>query len=154
MDAIEMLTTQHAEVEALFEKLEQEHDEVSCRELVGRLVDRLTMHAALEEEIFYPAVAAMRGGAELTTRAREEHQQMKRLLDGLRDPHATKHVSSGCVAELHRTVGEHVAEEEREMMPRARMLGIATLRDLAERMETRIHGGEVAEVRAVAGQRR
>jgi len=44
----------------------------------------------------------------------------------------------------------HVAEEEGRIMPHARRLGTARLRDLAQRMEARIHCGEVAELHAAA----
>jgi hemerythrin superfamily protein len=99
MDAIELLTTQHAEVEALFEKLEQESDEVSRRELFGRLVDRLTMHTTLEEEIFYPALGALPGGASMAAHARDEHRNVKQLLEGLRDPHLEgAHAASVCTS--------------------------------------------------------
>jgi hypothetical protein len=39
------------------------------------------------------------------------------------------------------------------MMPRARSLGAAVLRDLAHWMEDRMHAGEVGEMRAVADGR-
>jgi hemerythrin superfamily protein len=153
MDAIELLTTQHAEVEALFEKLEQETDEVSRRELVGRLVDRLTMHTALEEEIFYPALGALPGGASMAGHARDEHRKVTQLLDGLREPHLEGRLCRDRLQELRRTVEHHVAEEEQDMMPRARSLGSAVLRDLAHWMEDRMHAGEVTAMRAAGSGR-
>jgi len=153
MDAIELLTTQHAEVEALFEKLEQESDEGSRRELVGRLVDRLTMHTTLEEEIFYPALGALPGGASMAAHARDEHRNVKQLLEGLRDPHLERDACRERLNELRRTVEHHVAEEEQDMMPRARSLGAAALRDLAHWMEDRMHAGEVGAMQAVANGR-
>lgn len=151
MDAIELLTTQHAEVAALFAKLDTETDEVSCREMVGRLVDRLTMHAALEEELFYPAVAALPGGDALAGHARDEHERIKDLLENLRDPHCPKREYREPLQQLRRTVEHHVAEEEREILPFARKLGTAGLRDLAHRMEARMHAGEVTEPHAAVG---
>lgn len=150
MDAIELLTTQHGEVEALFEKLDRETDETRWHELLGRLVDRLTLHAALEEEIFYPALATVQDGAPMVDHARDEHRKMTDLLEGLRDPHARKHASEARLHELRRTVEHHVAEEENDMMPRARRLGSATLRDLALEMEERMRGGDVTRGRHFA----
>lgn len=144
MDAIELLTTQHAEVAALFAKLDTETNDFSCREMVGRLADRLTMHGALEEEIFYPAVAALPGGDAVAAHALTEHQRIEDLLERLRDPHGTTRDYRGPLGELRRTVEQHVAEEERELIPLARRLGTATLRDLALHMEARIHAGEEA----------
>ncbi len=145
-----MLLTQHAEAEALFEKLDHESDEADWHDLLGRLVDRLTMHAALEEEIFYPAVATLREGKLMAERAREEHAGIVRQLEALRDPHAGKADLERPLAELWRTVQDHVAEEEAEMMPQARRLGAGCLRDLARKMEARIQVGEV-DYRKVAG---
>jgi len=152
MDAIEMLLTQHAEAEALFDKLDHESDEADWHDMLGRLVDRLTMHAKLEEEIFYPAVAELREGRELAAHARDEHATITRQLETLRNPHARKADLAPTLAELRRTVQRHVAEEERETMPQARRLGAGCLRDLGRKMEARIQVGEV-EYQKIAGTR-
>ncbi len=152
MDAIELLRTQHAEAEALFEKLAHESDESDWHELLGRLVDRLTMHAALEEEFFYPAVAELPNNGDVATHARDEHANIARQVDALRDPHARKAQSGAMLAELRRTVRHHVAEEEQEILPQACRLGAGCLRDIGRRMEARMQVGEVA-YRKTAGAR-
>lgn len=152
MDAIDILKTQHVEVTALFAKLEQEAGTADWHDLVGRLVDRLTMHATLEEEIFYPAVAGIAGGAPLVAHARDEHANVKRMLEPLRDPRADRRTCAEPLHELRRTVEHHVAEEEQEIMPCAERLGAAKLHDLAHRMESRIHLGETG-MRLAAGGR-
>ena len=152
MDAIRLLTTQHAEVDALFDKLDHEADEADWHDLCGRLIDRLTLHAALEEEIFYPAVARLADGERAqVAHARDEHAKIATLLEALRDPRLQKRACQEQLHELRRTVEHHVAEEENDLMPRAlHRLGSAGLRDLARRMEERIHAGEIADVRWVA----
>jgi hemerythrin superfamily protein len=151
MDAIELLTTQHAEVESLFDKLDHEADEPDWRDLCGRLVDRLTMHAALEEEVFYPAVARL-GEREPVAHARDEHAKIERMVEALRAPHLQKRACQDQLHELRRTVQHHAAEEENDLMPRSRhRLGAAGLRDLGRQMEERMRAGEVAEVRMAAG---
>lgn len=152
MDAIKMLTTQHAEVEALFEKLDAETHQDDWHELCGRLVDRLTMHAALEQEIFYPAVAELDDERAQVEHALDEHATIARLLDGLRDPRLEKGQCHQRLHELRRTVEHHMAEEENDLMPRARhRIGAAGLDELAQRMEDRMNAGEVAEPRRAAG---
>jgi hypothetical protein len=74
------------------------------------------------------------------------------LLEPLRDPHARKETCQADLQELRRTVEHHVAEEERDLMPRAAKLGAAGLRDVGHEMEVRIHAGETSE-RKVAGGR-
>lgn len=147
-----MLLTQHAEAEALFEKLDHETDEADWHDLLGRLVDRLTLHAALEEEIFYPAVTELQEGRVLTTQAIDAHAVIARHLDALREPSAAKADLEHALDALRRTVQQHVAEEEAEMMPQARRLGAGALRDLGRKMEARIQVGEVAYEK-VAGER-
>ena len=146
-----MLQTQHAEVEAIFEKLGHTSDEADWRDLVGRLTDRLKMHATLEQEIFYPAVMEVSGGADMVGHARNEHRQVDRLVERLREPDAMQGACADELRELQRIVTHHVAEEEGRMMPHARRLGLARLRDLAQQMEHRIRAGEVAELKAAHG---
>ena len=152
MDAIELLLTQHAEAEALFEKLANESDQADWHDMLGRLVDRLTMHAALEEEIFYPAIAGMPDNRGMAAHARDEHANIRRQLEALRDPHGEKSQLEPALTELRRTVQHHVAEEEGEMFPQARRLGAGTLRDLGRKLEARMQVGEV-EYEKVAGAR-
>ncbi len=153
MDAIEILKTQHAEMAALFAKLDDETDDADWRELVGRFVDRLTMHAALEEEIFYPAVAGLPEGAPRIAHARDEHANMTHLLEPLRDLRVDRWRCAEALRELRRTVEHHVAEEEHEVMPCAERLGPAALCNLAERIEARMHVGDTG-MRLAAGARR
>jgi hemerythrin superfamily protein len=152
MDAIDLLLTQHAEATALFDKLANESDEADWHDLLGRLVDRLTMHAALEEEIFYPAVAELQDARGLAAHARDEHGRIKEQLEALRNPHAQKADLSAALGELRRTVEAHVAEEENEMFPQARRLGAGCLRDLRRQMDARSQVGGV-EYQKVAGAR-
>lgn len=143
MDAIEMLTTQHGEIESLFRKLAAEADPRDRDDLVGRVIDRLTMHAALEDEIFYPAVARLARGAALVDHSRDEHRKMDRMLDELRSLHFGEPAAVAKLAELRRTVEHHVAEEERELLPVAERLDTATRREIGRRMEERIDAGRV-----------
>jgi hemerythrin superfamily protein len=93
------------------------------------------------------------GGADLIGHARNEHRLMERLLETLREPDAMRGACANELRELHRTVTHHLAEEEGRIMPLARRLGLTRLRDLAHRMEARVHAGQVSERRA-AGARR
>jgi len=65
MDAIEILKSDHREVEALFEEYEEgkdQLDEERKEELASQICQALTAHAAIEEEIFYSAVRNQYGG--------------------------------------------------------------------------------------------
>jgi hemerythrin superfamily protein len=57
-DAITLLTADHRTVKALFSDYEKlpDNDDERKEALVQRICDELTVHAQVEEEIFYPAV--------------------------------------------------------------------------------------------------
>jgi hemerythrin superfamily protein len=152
MDAIELLQTQHAEAESLFEKLADEKDEADWRDLLGRLVDRLTVHARLEEEFFYPALTEIPDAAAQAVHAGDEHRKIDAQLNRLREPKVDVRGLRVGLSELRRIVEHHLAEEEGELMPQARRLGALRLRDLARKMEMRMQFGTV-EHRKAAGAR-
>ena len=60
MDAIALLKADHKTVEQLFRKYEKAGDQRphAKRKLVDQLVHELSVHAAIEEQVFYPAVRA------------------------------------------------------------------------------------------------
>jgi len=58
MDAIQLLESQHREVEDLFEEIEGSDDNEDKMELFEELADKLAVHASIEEHHFYPGVKA------------------------------------------------------------------------------------------------
>jgi iron-sulfur cluster repair protein YtfE (RIC family) len=80
VNVLELLTSQHAEVDELIEQLE---DGLGDRgEVFRELADKLAAHATVEEKIFYPAVMA-KDTSEILHEAVEEHLAIKRLLADL-----------------------------------------------------------------------
>ncbi|HEX9100953.1 MAG TPA: hemerythrin domain-containing protein, partial [Polyangia bacterium] len=82
MNAIDMLEEDHRMVEELFEAIEATRDLGERAELFGELADALAVHAALEEDIFYPACRS-EDTEEALLESLEEHLQAKRLLADL-----------------------------------------------------------------------
>ena len=81
-DAIKMLKDQHREVEELFEEFEaasEAEDSEKARELAGVICEQLTLHATIEEEIFYPAAQSEETEEQLEEAA-VEHMSAKRLI--------------------------------------------------------------------------
>jgi hemerythrin superfamily protein len=71
-DAIELLAADHKQVKAMFKKFRTAKNEVSGEEkaaLVKQICDALSVHAGIEEEIFYPAVRAAIDDEELMNEA-------------------------------------------------------------------------------------
>ena len=123
-DVVHLLQSEHRTFDALFDRA----PDASGLEEIRRELDR---HAALEEEIFYPAVgAASDEGAAAVRQAREEHAAIREAAVGARD--------GGSVAGLRARVERHVEFEERVVFAEAlRVLPKDALVALAERMEQR-----------------
>ena len=60
MDAITLLRNDHKTVEQLFKRFEQAGDRahVEKRQIVDRIIEELSVHAAIEEQVFYPVARA------------------------------------------------------------------------------------------------
>lgn len=123
MDAITLLKADHQLVEAKFAKYEQLSSRaVKARAtIVADVVKALSAHAAIEEEVFYPAVRARLADQEdQVLEALEEHHIVKWTLselDGMR-PDAERFNAKFTV--LMESVRHHVKEEERELFPKVR----------------------------------
>ena len=79
IDALELLTQQHDEVEQLIEQIEESEDPEEKSELFMKLADNLAAHATIEEKLFYPSVMTERTQEQLIE-ATEEHLAVKRVL--------------------------------------------------------------------------
>jgi len=89
--------------------------------IAAKICDELTVHAQIEEEIFYPALReAVGSAADVVAEAEEEHQEVKRLVAQIRESGSTGAARDQLVADLARTVEDHVKEERDELFPKAR----------------------------------
>lgn len=121
-DAVALLTTDHDKVKRLFREFEQcdaghqglKHD------LAQQICLDLTIHATIEEEIFYPAVRAETGAAQQVDEALEEHSTIKELVARIRGMATGDSELDGTVQKLRECVTHHVAEEEKDMFPKVR----------------------------------
>lgn len=123
MDAITLLTDDHRSVEKLFKEYEQAGDRAhkTKRRLVDSMIEELSVHAAIEEQIFYPAVRSAVPGAESDVlEDLEEHHVVKWMLSELEgmDPEAERFEAK--VTVLVENVRHHVKEEEGDLFPQVR----------------------------------
>jgi hemerythrin superfamily protein len=132
MDAIVMLREDHKNVEKLFKALEK--DDLS---VVPQICEELTVHAQIEESIFYPAVRAeMEDSAEDIGEAVEEHHIVKVLIEELQAMAPDDEAYKSKATVLMELVRHHVDEEESELFPEVRSeLGRSRLQELGEQME-------------------
>ena len=145
MNVIELLKKDHGTVSSLFKSFEasKKADSGSDKEqIVGQICEELTAHAAVEEELFYPAVARKAGEdekAEDSVReANEEHALVKTLVAELEEMSASDEQYDAKVKVLKDVVEHHVEEEEGELMPKAKkLLTSEELEQIGARVESR-----------------
>lgn len=124
-DAIALLTSQHDEVEALFEKFDELGDRASTskKKLANEICEQLIMHTQIEEEIFYPALrAASKEMADMLDEALVEHASAKDLIAQIQEMEPGDDLYDAKVTVLGEYIEHHVEEEEDEMFPKVRKL--------------------------------
>ncbi len=101
-----------------FQKLDAAKDPQACEAIVRKVLDELTVHAALEEELLYPAASAAMKDDSLIEEAKVEHESVHTLIDQLRgmEPQDKQYAARFTV--LCEYVLHHVKEEEGEMFPK------------------------------------
>lgn len=138
MDAITLLKDDHRSLERLFKRFEQAGDRafVEKRALVDRIIEELSRHAAIEEQLFYPvARATVPDTDDITLESLEEHHIVKWVLTELERMDPTDERFDAKVTVLIENVRHHVEEEETEFFPKVRdELGRNALGDLGDTM--------------------
>jgi hemerythrin superfamily protein len=106
--------------------------------LAETVCDALEIHAALEEEIFYPALRQLGLGGAALAKSVPEHLEMKKLIARIRNSDASTVQYDELFSELMRDVMHHVADEETILLPDAeRMLTKSRLNELGVQMSKR-----------------
>ncbi|MFL5359139.1 hemerythrin domain-containing protein [Archangium sp.] len=123
MDAIELLTQQHREVDELFEKFEKlgEGSTEKMMDLFARIADNLAAHATIEEKIFYPSVY-VGPTADKLQEAVEEHLSVKRVIADLLDLEPSDVQFKAKMKVLQELVEHHVEEEEKDLFKSVKKL--------------------------------
>lgn len=131
LDAIAMLTADHKKVKGLFSRFEKlmEQDDATDEkaDLVAQICDALTVHAEIEEEIFYPAVREAIDDDDLMDEADVEHAGAKDLIAQLEAMQPGDELYDAKVVVLGEQIDHHVKEEEGEMFPQVRKAKVDTV---------------------------
>ena len=135
-DAISLLRADHKEVSALFEQFEKARSTAKKQQLVEQICIALTVHAQIEEEIFYPEVQAALKDKELVPEAKVEHQSIKDLIAAVEGVAPDGEDYDAKVTVMGEWVKHHVKEEQNEMFPKAKKAGL-DLAELGERLQQR-----------------
>lgn len=124
-DAIALLAAEHRRIRQLFDDYaDSAGQEEHKRELARQICFELSVHALLEEEIFYPAMRAARTDDGLLDEAEAAHAGARELIRQLEAMQAGEGPFDALVEVLSGQVGCHVGAEEGAMFPMARQAGL------------------------------
>jgi hypothetical protein len=113
-DAIALLKNDHRTVEELFEKFEKASGEGRKQKLAEEICLELSVHAEIEEEIFYPACEG-KVDEDLLKESYVEHDGAKLLIAEIMSGGAGDEFYDAKVKVLQEEIEHHVEEEERRM---------------------------------------
>ena len=127
-DAVSLLSADHAEVKQMFETyrqlVDENADDEQRGELARKICSMLTVHAEIEEEIFYPAMRDNVDDELTVDEAEVEHASAKELIEQLEGMDPGDALYDAKVIVLGEYVDHHVQEEENELFPQAEKAGI------------------------------
>ena len=142
MDATKLLIADHNRVKGLFARYKaanKSKDTKEAAQLAADIMEELTVHTTIEEEIFYPAVHEMSDKlAAAVDEGVEEHHVVKILLDEIEGLEPGTDEWTAKMTVVIESVEHHVEEEENEMFPKVRSSSDASRREaLGDELEAR-----------------
>jgi len=139
VDAVKLLKDDHKKVKDLFRQFEKARSDDRKKAIAEEVFHELEVHAAIEEEMFYPAAKekADKEGKELVAEAVEEHHVVKVLIGELQQMREVNEQFEAKFTVLIENVEHHIEEEEKEMLPDAKKALGDEIEALGDRMERR-----------------
>jgi iron-sulfur cluster repair protein YtfE (RIC family) len=127
-DAVTLLDDEHIAVKKLFQEFnklaEAEAPADERKAIADKICMELSIHAQIEEEIFYPPVREATGDDDMMDEADVEHAGAKNLIAQIVSMEADESHFNAKVKVLGEMIDHHVGEERDEMFPQARATGI------------------------------
>ncbi|HEX8883657.1 MAG TPA: hemerythrin domain-containing protein [Noviherbaspirillum sp.] len=122
-DAIALLTADHKRVKKMFkqfDKMKEDGASADKQALAQQICAELTLHAEVEEQIFYPATREAIDDDDMLNEAEVEHASAKDLIAQIESGDPSDPLWDAKVSVLGEYVDHHVQEEEEEMFKKAR----------------------------------
>ena len=119
-EATALLRADHKHVSELFSAYEKTRSTPKKKSLVAQICVELSVHAQVEEEIFYPAVQQALKDRKLVPEATIEHATLKALIAQVEGIEPDGDMFDARVKVLSEYVKHHVKEEQNEMFPKAK----------------------------------
>jgi hemerythrin superfamily protein len=119
-DALEVLKSQHREVEALFSEYEKSKDDKESYAVAQAICQKLEVHSTVEEELLYPTARSKGRNGEfkdLLLESLEEHLSVERIVADVMDSSPGDERLHAKITVLKEQVLHHVNEEEHELFP-------------------------------------
>ena len=124
-DAVDLLDADHKGVKSLFIEFnalcEDDAPAAEKQALALKICRELSVHAQLEEEIFYPAVREATGDDPLLDAAVLEHAEAKALIAQIEEMEPEDEAFDTTVQELGQDIDHHVLEEREQIFLKARL---------------------------------
>ncbi len=145
-----LIRNEHSQVMLTSHRYRSDAPAARKQAIVKTISLALEVHAQLEEEIFYPELQNVDAGDEVLSRAKPEHDEMRRLIRELEHLDAASDAYDERFMALMRDVMHHVADEETVLIPKAeRLLGDRLCEMGAQWMRRKMalaapHAGELA----------
>jgi hemerythrin superfamily protein len=120
-DALEVLKSQHREVEDLFSQFEKTKDEKECYSVAQTICQKLEVHSTIEEELLYPTARSQGRDGEfkdIVLESLEEHLSVERIVADVMDSAPGDERLRAKINVLKEQVLHHVKEEEHDLFPR------------------------------------
>ena len=117
--ALELLSSDHRKVEELFRQFDgmKEEEDDSRVAIAQRICAELTVHAQVEEDLFYPWLRENLDDTEMVAEALVEHATAKQLIAEILPVDAADEAYDAKVKVLSEYIKHHVKEEEEEIFP-------------------------------------
>jgi len=115
-NAITLLRADHQRVADLFETFEKSRSTAKKKAIAQEICNELTVHATIEEEIFYPAAKAALDDKEMVPEALVEHDGVKKLIVQIEGSEVDE-MFDARVKVLSELIKHHVKEEQTELFP-------------------------------------
>jgi hemerythrin superfamily protein len=115
----DMIRFDHSHVMTIFHQYTKDKRPGVKKALAETICDALEIHAALEEEIFYPVMRPKAHDQKVMQKSEPEHDEMRHVIAELRRTEPTLPRHDELVYQLMRDVVHHVADEETVLLPEA-----------------------------------
>jgi hemerythrin superfamily protein len=135
-DAIALLRADHKKVSDLYAQYESTRSAARKKALVATICLELSVHARVEEEIFYPAVKAALKDKEMVPEAQVEHATLKELIARVKDREPDGEMFDAKIKVMSEYTKHHVKEEQNEMFPKVKKTRL-DLQELGARIAAR-----------------